>query len=99
LRICRIKIPLWDQLYSLLNEGGGVIFWFTVIKIIIYIILIYLAYSMAPDSEEQSPATLDAMKAPTADLGREIPVLFGTMLIEGPNVVWYGDFKSVPLYD
>ena len=71
----------------------------TVIKIIIYIILIYLAYSMSPDVEEQPPSTLDQIKAPTADLGQEIPVLFGTKLIEGPNVVWYGDFKSVPLYD
>ena len=73
--------------------------WLTIIKIIVYLILIYLAYSMTPDIEEQPPATLDDIKAPTADLGREIPVVFGTKLIEGPNVVWYGDFKSVPLYD
>lgn len=54
---------------------------------------------MAPDVEEQAPPTFSDLNAPTATLGREIPVVFGTKLIAGPNVVWYGDFKSVPLYD
>lgn len=54
---------------------------------------------MAPDVEEQPPATLDEIKAPTATLGREIPVLFGKKLIEGPNVVWYGHLKTVAIYD
>jgi hypothetical protein len=32
---------------------------------------------------------------PTAEDGREIPVVFGTKDITGPNVVWYGDFMAV----
>ncbi len=54
---------------------------------------------MIPDSEDQQPSTLDQVRAPTATVGREIPVLFGKLPLEGPNVVWYGHFKSVPLYD
>lgn len=47
-----------------------------------------------PKPQVAPPAQFDAIKAPTAEEGRAIPVLFGTRHIEGPNVVWYGDFKT-----
>ena len=47
-----------------------------------------------PKPKSQPPAELDNIKVPTAEEGRAIPVLFGTRVIEGPNVVWYGDFKT-----
>ena len=43
----------------------------------------------------QPPAGLGDIQAPTAEEGREIPVLFGTRDVKGPNVVWYGDFAAV----
>jgi len=31
------------------------------------------------------------MDDPTAEAGREIPVVFGTMTVQSLNVLWYGD--------
>jgi hypothetical protein len=31
---------------------------------------------------------------PTAEQDRPIPVIFGTVWITGPNVVWYGDLRT-----
>ena len=56
-----------------------------------------VAYAVMPKPQSQSPAGLGDIKAPTAEEGREIPVLFGTRDIEGPNVVWYGHLKTVAI--
>ena len=40
-----------------------------------------------------TPSGLGDFTVPTATEGRFVPLVFGTMLIEGPNVVWYGDFS------
>ena len=34
------------------------------------------------------------VQAPTAEEGRNIPVIFGTCLMRAPNVVWYGNFGT-----
>jgi hypothetical protein len=34
---------------------------------------------------------------PTAEEGRIIPVVFGTVKLAAPNVVWYGDLRVTPL--
>lgn len=47
-----------------------------------------------PKPQGQPPQGLETIKAPTAEEGRAIPVVFGTRLIEGPNVVWYGDISN-----
>lgn len=64
---------------------------------IVFIIALVAAYAMIPKPEEQKPATLDDIEAPTAEVGREIPVLFGERDIDGPNVTWYGDFSAVAI--
>lgn len=52
------------------------------------------AYSQTPKTQTQKPAGLSQISAPTAEEGREIPVLFGTRDIPSANVVWYGDLKT-----
>lgn len=44
-----------------------------------------------PDLENAKPAGLGDFRAPTATEGRPVPLFWGTVRIEGPNVVWYGD--------
>lgn len=39
---------------------------------------------------------LDDFKVPTIDSDRAIPVAFGDVLVEGPNVTWFGDYKARP---
>lgn len=47
-----------------------------------------------PKPQDRPQQGLENIKAPTAEEGRAIPVVFGTRLIEGPNVVWYGDISN-----
>lgn len=67
------------------------------IAAIIFVVALVIGIAMMPKPESQPPPGLGDVKAPTADEGREIPVLFGTRNIKGPNVVWYGDFRSTPI--
>lgn len=60
-----------------------------------FIVALVVAYAYSPKPEDT--AQLQQVEAPTADEGREIPVLFGTRDIKQPNVVWYGDVKTVAI--
>lgn len=44
--------------------------------------------------DKPSPATLSDFSIPTAEENRAIPVIFGTRMISGANVVWYGDLHT-----
>jgi hypothetical protein len=65
--------------------------------VVLFIVSLLIAVSRMPKPESRKPQAFEDFDAPTAEEGREIPVLFGTRLIEGPNLVWYGDFKSAPI--
>lgn len=51
-------------------------------------------FVLRPKPQTRPPAGLSEIQAPTAEDGREIPVLFGCRYLRGPNVVWYGDLKT-----
>ena len=63
----------------------------------VFIVALVVSYSMAPKPETRPPAGLDEIQAPTAEVGREIPVLFGRRKLDGPNVVWYGHLRTVAI--
>lgn len=65
--------------------------------IAVFVVALVVSYATMPKPQSQPPAGLGDIKAPTAEEGREIPVLFGTRDFEGPNVVWYGDFRAVAI--
>lgn len=64
---------------------------------VVFLVAMVASYAMMPKPQTAKPAGLGDIQAPTAEDGREIPVLFGTRDLKGPNVVWYGDFRSVPI--
>lgn len=65
---------------------------------IVFVVALVIGFTMAvPKAQSAPPAGLGDFTLPTAEDGREIPVLFGTKDITGPNVVWYGDFMAVPV--
>ncbi|MEX2524438.1 MAG: hypothetical protein WD750_05735 [Gammaproteobacteria bacterium] len=43
------------------------------------------------------PAKLGELDVPTAEEGKPIPVLFGRRQMKAPNVIWYGDLRTVPI--
>lgn len=65
--------------------------------IVVFIVALVVSYSTMPKPENAKPAGLGDVTAPTAEVGREIPVLFGERDLEGPNIVWYGHFRAVPI--
>ncbi|RWB53629.1 hypothetical protein [Mesorhizobium sp.] len=65
-------------------------FWNIVLAIASYALQLLLA----PKPQNAKAKTLSDFQAPTAEEGREIPVVFGTVDIASPNVTWYGDLKK-----
>jgi hypothetical protein len=64
-------------------------FWNIIIGILSYA----LQLALAPKPQNAKAKSLEDFQAPTAQEGREIPVVFGTCDIADPNVTWYGDLK------
>ncbi len=56
-----------------------------------------IQYALAPKPEAPKAATMDDVQAPTADEGTEVPVIFGTVWLRSPNMLWYGDMGSTPI--
>lgn len=65
--------------------------------VVSFVASLVLSYAMMPKPQTQKPLQASDLKVPTAEEGREIPVLFGTRDIESPNIVWYGDFAAVAI--
>lgn len=63
----------------------------------VLIVAAFISYALAPKPTPPKPAALEDFDAPTAEEGRAIPVVFGTVWITGPNVTWYGDLRSTPI--
>ena len=68
--------------------------WWTVA---VFVVALVVAYAMIPKPQAQKPQSIDDVTAPTAEEGREVAVLFGSRVIDGPNVGWYGDFRSAAI--
>lgn len=64
---------------------------------IVWVVTLVAVFAMMPKPQSQPPAGLGDIKAPTAEEGREIPVLFGTRDLRGPNITWYGHLKTVAI--
>ena len=65
----------------------------------IYYVLYFVAttlltIALAPRPPTPKAAVLTDFTLPTADQGRNIPAIFGTVNITGANCVWYGDLLT-----
>lgn len=69
--------------------------WF--VMMLVSLALNVIAYLLQPKPKTSQPASTEDMEDPTAEAGRPIPVLFGTMTIKGTNILWYGE-KQVTTY-
>lgn len=61
---------------------------------IAYLVIIIAAALMLP-AQEIPDVDKEEFSAATAREGDVVPVAFGTVDIQSPNVVWYGDTKAV----
>ena len=75
---------MWEALY--------------IIYAIILIATIAASFLMRPKGPPPpKPATLDEIQVPLAEEGKELTVVFGTVIVEAPNVVYYGNLTSTPV--
>ena len=70
---------------------------FFLIPLLIAVGLRIISYLIQPKPKASKPDAAKDAENPTAEAGREIPVLFGTLTIKGPNVLDFGD-KSIRTY-
>lgn len=50
-----------------------------------------VSYLITPKPKAPKPPSVQQADAPTADAGKSIPVIFGTVTVQEPNVLWYGE--------
>lgn len=58
-----------------------------------FLITLAISIALSPRPKAPKAAALEDFDFPTAEEGRPIPVVFGTVDITGPNVLWYGDLR------
>tara|TARA_R110002153_G_scaffold104852_1_gene242990 strand:- start:3540 stop:6452 length:2913 start_codon:yes stop_codon:yes gene_type:complete len=73
------------------NRKAG--FWMT----LLFQVVLFVAAELLrpkPEFEDAKPAGLGDFSIPTATEGRVVPLLWGTVRVDGPNAIWYGDLRQ-----
>ena len=63
--------------------------WF--VQLLIGLAINIIAYLIMPKPKPPQPPEVKDLNDPTAEAGRPVPVLFGTITIKGLNILWYGE--------
>lgn len=71
--------------------------WFVpyLIQIVIAIAVAVIAYALMPKPKQAKPPAAQDFEQPTADAGRPVPVVFGTVTVKGVNILHYSDVQTV----
>lgn len=56
-----------------------------------------VSFLLMPRPKAPKPEAVKDLEDPTAEAGRPIPVVFGTITVKGLNLLWYGE-KSFNTY-
>lgn len=68
-------------------------------QILVAIAMMVLSYVLTPKAKTpRSESTAEDMDDPTCEAGKPIAVIFGTVTIKSPNILWWGD-KRMHEYD
>lgn len=68
-----------------------------VFQLALLVVSYFISTALAPKPPKPKPAALEDFDIPVAEQGRPVPVVFGTVLITGPNVLWYGDLRTTAI--
>lgn len=63
-----------------------------IVSLVMMVISSALQASAAPKGQKEPEA--GKLDVPTAEEGKPIPVIFGTVIIKDSNVTWYGDANT-----
>jgi hypothetical protein len=64
------------------------------VPLLIAIAVNVVAYLLTPKPKKQQPPEVEDLSDPTAEAGRPVPVIFGTVTTKGLNICWYGGKMS-----
>ena len=68
------------------------------VQLVLFVVSALIQIALTPKTRAENAQAASDFSAPVAEEGRPIPVVFGEVLIEAPNVVWYGDIEAQPIY-
>ncbi len=68
------------------------------VQLVLFVVSALIQIALTPKPRAENAQAASDFSAPVAEEGRPIPVVFGEVLIEAPNVVWYGDIEAQPIY-
>lgn len=67
------------------------------VQIVVMIVALIISYVVRAKPPVPRPSSLEDFNVPTAEDGRETAMIFGTVWIDDPNVLWYGDLRTTPI--
>lgn len=69
---------------------GTVLYW------VVLIGLAFLSYALRPKQADTRPDP-GQFEIPSIKPGKSIPVVFGTVMVRDPAIVWWGDLSTTPI--
>jgi hypothetical protein len=72
--------------------------WFTLALFVVSFLIVALL-TPKPEFENVRAETLDDVDFPRATEDAPIPLVLGRVRMKAPNVIWYGNFRSVPIIE
>jgi len=68
-----------------------------VFQLVLLVASYFISAALAPKPPQPKAAALEDFDIPLAEEGRPIPVVFGTVIVKSPTVMWYGDLRTTAI--
>tara|TARA_Y100000034_G_scaffold131343_1_gene191880 strand:+ start:623 stop:853 length:231 start_codon:yes stop_codon:yes gene_type:complete len=68
------------------------------VALAVSLVISIVAALLAPKPKQPKDNSAQELDDPTADAGRPLPVVFGTVTVKSPNILWFGQ-KSMHEYE
>ena len=65
------------------------------VQLLIGLIINIIAYAILPRPKKDKPPAVSDLENPTAEAGRPIPVVFGTVTLKSANIIAWADKGKV----
>lgn len=68
-----------------------------VFQLALLVVSYFISAALAPKPPQPKPAALEDFDIPLAEEGSPLAVVFGTVLITSPTLMWYGDLRTTAI--
>jgi len=65
------------------------------LQLVIGVGLSIVGYMLMPKPKQQKPEAMQEQEDPTAEAGKPIPVVFGSITLESPNLIGFFDKEMI----